>query len=192
MDQHSARPEVAGLEVARIGRVVATCDTTLPWGVTDGSGTPVESVNEFLRDLVACGSSVASCRSYGYDLLRWWRFLAAVQVAWDRAERGDVRDFVLWLRSTRNPARDRRRPDAPAAGSVNARTGKQYLAEGYAPATINHALSVLAVFYDFHVHAGTGPVVSPVPPQSRNGRRLDAHHNPLESFLLHRRGLYRQ
>ncbi|WP_169332384.1 tyrosine-type recombinase/integrase [Nocardia brevicatena] len=192
MDQQSVRPEVAGLNVARVGRVVATCDRTLPWVVVDGSGSPIGPVSDFLRDLVACGNSPASCRSYGYDLLRWWRFLAAMRVVWDRAERRDVRDFVLWLRTASNPARVRRRQDAPAAGSVNARTGKQYLAEGYAPATINHALSVLAVFYDFHVNAGTGPVVSPVPPQSRNGRRFDAHHNPMDPFPLHRRGLYRQ
>lgn len=103
-----------------------------------------------------------------------------------------MRDFVLWLRTAHNPARDRRRSDAPAAGSVNARTGKQYLREGYAPATINHALAVLAAFYSYHLEIGLGPVVSPVPPQSRDGRRLNAHHNPLEPFHLHRRGVYRQ
>jgi integrase len=152
----------------------------------------IAPVSEFLRDLLACGNSAASCRSYGYDLLRWFRFLAAVDVVWSRAQRGEVRDFVLWLRTSHNPARDRRRPDAPAAGSVNRRTGKPYLAAGYAPATINHALSVFSAFYDFHLHTGQGPVVSPVPPQSRNGRRLNAHHNPLEPFALHRRGTYRQ
>ncbi|MFJ7278486.1 tyrosine-type recombinase/integrase [Kitasatospora sp. NPDC098663] len=104
----------------------------------------------------------------------------------------DVRDFVLWLRTCHNPARDRNRPDAPAPGSLNARTGKPYLRSGYAPATINHAVSVLAAFYDHHLQTGQGPVVSPVPPQSRDGRRLDAHHNPLEPFRLHRRGAYRQ
>lgn len=50
--------------------------------------------------------------------------LAAVDVAWNRAQRAEVRDFVLWLRTCRNPARNRRRPDAPAPGSVNPRTGK--------------------------------------------------------------------
>jgi hypothetical protein len=47
-------------------------------------------------------------------LLRWFRFLAAIDVSWNRARRADVRDFVLWLRSSHNPARDRRRADAPA------------------------------------------------------------------------------
>lgn len=104
----------------------------------------------------------------------------------------DVRDFVLWLRTCHNPARDRRRPDAPTPGSLHARTGKPYLKTGYAPATINHAVSVLAVFYDHHLQTGQGPRVSPVPPQSRDGHRLEAHHNPLEPFRLHRRGAYRQ
>ena len=192
MDRQSAQRDLAALEVVRLGRVVATCDRTVPWVVLDGAGGPIGPVSEFLRDLVACGNAAASCRSYAYDLLRWWRFLAAVRVPWNRAKRGEVRDFVLWLRMSHNPARDRRRAGASAPGSVNARTGKQYLRTGYAPTTINHAISVLAAFYDLHLNTGEGPVVSPVSPQSREGRRVDAHHNPMESFPLHRRGFYRQ
>lgn len=182
----------AWLVVARIGRVESTTATTLPWAVLDGAGRPIAPASEFLRELLACGNTPASCRSYAFDLLRWFRFLAAVDIEWSRAKRGDVRDFVLWLRTCHNPARDRHRPDAPAPGSLNARTGKLYLNSGYAPATINHAVSVLAAFYDHHLQTGQGPLVSPVPPQSRDGRRLETHHNPLEPFRLHRRGAYRQ
>ena len=99
---------------------------------------------------------------------------------------------MLWLRVCHNPARDRHRPDAPAPGAVNPRTGKTSLRVGYAPATINHAVSVMSAFYEFHLLSGQGPVVSPVPPQSRGGLRLQGHHNPLEPFRLHRRGAYRQ
>jgi integrase/recombinase XerC len=120
------------LVVARVGGVRATGKTTLPWVVTDAAECPITPISQFLRDFVACGNSAASCRSYGYDLLRWWRFLAAVEVPWNRAERGQVRDFVLWLRAAHNPARDRRRSDAAVSGSVNPRTGKQYLSLGYA------------------------------------------------------------
>ncbi|MCX4404063.1 hypothetical protein OG840_20530 [Streptomyces sp. NBC_01764] len=184
--------EVSALVVARAGRVEATMATTLPWVVLDGAGRPITPVSEFLRELLACSNTPASCRSYAFDLLRWFRFLAAVDVEWSCAKRVDVCDFVLWLRTCHNPARDRRRPDAPTPGSLNARTGKPYLRSGYAPATINHAVSVLAAFYDHHLQTGQGPVVSPVPPQSRDGRRLEAHHNPLEPFRLYRRGAYRQ
>ena len=70
---------------------------------------------------------------------------------------------------------------------MNARTGKPYLGTGYAPATFNHAVAVLAAFHGYHAESGLSPVVSPVPPRSRDGRRLDAHHNPLEPFRLHAR-----
>jgi integrase/recombinase XerC len=192
LDEQIPQRDVAGLVVPWTGSVRPTGDPLLPWIVVDEVGEPVEPVSDFLRNLLACGNSPASCRSYGYDLLRWFRFLTAVGICWQRAQRTEVRDFVLWLRTSHNPARDRRRPDAPSPGSVNARTGKPYLGTGYAPATINHAVAVLSAFYDHHLETGRGPVVSPVPPRSRDGRRVNAHHNPLEPFRLHRRGAYRQ
>lgn len=65
-----------------------------------------------------------------------------MDVWWDRAQRGEVRDFVLWLRLAHNPARDRRRPGASEPGEMNPRTGKPSLQAGYAPATVNHRVSV--------------------------------------------------
>jgi integrase/recombinase XerC len=149
MDEHETIPrrDVAGLVVPpKIGAVRPADDPVLPWIVVDETGEQVESVSDFLRNLLACGNSPASCRSYAYDLLRWLRFLAAADIGWHRAQRTEVRDFVLWLRTSDNPARHRRRPDAPAPGSVNVRTGKPYLGTGYAPATINHAVAVLSAF----------------------------------------------
>ncbi|GGM36240.1 integrase [Promicromonospora citrea] len=192
VDGEGGGRSVAELVVVRSGAVRSTGAADLPWVVIDGAGVAIEPVSEFLRELLACGNGASSCRSYGYDLLRWFRFLAAVEVPWDRAQRDEVRDFVLWLRTSDNPARVRTRPDAPSPGSINARTGKPSLSAGYAPATINHALSVVAAFYAFHVRTGKGPIVSPVPPQSRRGGRVHAHHNPTEPFRLHKRGSYRQ
>jgi hypothetical protein len=81
MDEALAGRDVSGLVVARVGRVAATGNAVLPWAVVDGAGVPVGPVSEFLKDLLACGASPASCRSYGYALLRWFRFLAAVRVS---------------------------------------------------------------------------------------------------------------
>ena len=183
--------DVSGLSVALEGEVLATGEATLPYVVVDASRAPIGAVSEFLRDLVACDCSPASVRSYAFDLLRWLRFLAAVGVDWSSASRAEVRDFVAWLRVADNPQRARQRPGRPAPGSVNPRTGKRYLAAGYAPATINHALSVLAAYYAYHAEAGTGPLVSPVPWAGR-GPRAYAHHNPMEPFATRRRGAYRQ
>ncbi|MEE1782756.1 DUF6193 family natural product biosynthesis protein [Streptomyces sp. SP17BM10] len=98
-------------------------------------------MNAFLRNMRACDCSPLSHRSYGIDLLRWWRFLAAVDVPWRRAQPAEVRDFVLWMQHARKPSK--RRPGRPAPGRVNPTTGKRYPSAGYAPRTINHALSVI-------------------------------------------------
>lgn len=62
---------------------------------------------------------------------------------------------------------------------MNVRTGKRPLAAGYAPATINHALAVLASFYAFHARFARGPVVNPVPENPGRRERL-AYRSPLE------------
>ena len=57
----------------------------------------VEAVSTFLADLQAAGRSEATMRSYGMDLLRWFRFLWAVEVLWSQATRVEARDFCRWL-----------------------------------------------------------------------------------------------
>jgi integrase len=136
-------------------------------------------------------ASPLTCRSYGHDLLRWWRLLGLVEVSWDHASRAEVELLVGWLRSARNPQRERRDANTPAPGSVNLRTGKPTLGPGYAPSTINHALSVLSAFYAFHLHFGRGPLVNPVP-TGPNRRRLLAHRSPLEARPQVRRAPLRQ
>ena len=62
-------------------------------------------------------------------------------------------------------------PAAPAAAS----------GEAYAPSVRAHSETVLRGFYDFHLEAGTGPLVNPFPlDRSRRGGRAHAHHNPME------------
>ena len=183
--------DVSSLLLGNAGRVVEPGIDGLPVLVLDAFGEPIDPITGFLRELTACDQG-SSCRSYAYDLLRWWRYLAAIDVAWDHARREDVRDLVLWMRQAENPQRARSRPGAPVAGSVNAVTGKSYLAAGYAPRTINHQLAVLSRFYEFHRSMGRGPLLSPVPVASRGGARVGAHGNPLMPFPAHRRGAFRQ
>lgn len=185
-------PAARTLDVASIGTVVTTGNASLPYRVLDGAGSEIEPVSEFLHELAVGDCARSTCRSYAFDLLRWFRLLSALGVGWERAGRDEVREMVVWLRSADNPQRRRTNPEAPAPGSVNARTGKPHLGAGYAPATINHALSVVAGFYDFHLGQGRGPVINPVPAPSRRGARVHAHHGPLEPFRDHRRAPYRQ
>ncbi|MFJ5103970.1 hypothetical protein [Streptomyces sp. NPDC088554] len=60
-----------------------------PYRLVDGDGVVVEPVAVFFQELLAAGKAAATVRSYGMDLLRWWRFLLAVDVPWHRATRLD-------------------------------------------------------------------------------------------------------
>jgi integrase len=161
-----------------------------PFVVVDRAGQEIEAVSQFLRDLALSDASPLTCRSYGHDLLRWWRLLEAVDVAWDRATRAEVELLVGWLRNHPNLQRTRATSQSPA-GAVNTRTGKPSLAAGYSPSTINHALSVVSAFYAFHLLFGRGPLFNPVP-EAAGRRRLLAHRSPLLPQARTRRAPLRQ
>lgn len=159
--------DVRQLQLPVLGRVER--DERGDWQVIGADGVPVSAVHAFLTELSASDCAPSTCRSYAVDLLRWMRFCAAVEVPWQQATRREVRDLVRWFRGAPNRQRQRRlgAGGRPAPGTLNSATGKAYLGEGYAPRTINHALSVLSAFYAFAVSAGLGPLTNPVP----TGRR---------------------
>jgi integrase len=171
-------------------RVAATSGERIPYVVLGPDGRRLEPVTDYLTELLAGDCSPLTLRSYAYDLLDWFRFLAAAGVRWEQVERCHVPDWVLAAKASTNPQR-RRRPDQPPAGSVNQRTGKASLRDGYAAATINHRLSVVAAFYDHQRRLGRGPVTNPVPSEGPRSRR-NAHHNPMEPWQPGPRGAYRQ
>jgi site-specific recombinase XerD len=165
------------LEVAAVGSLAATGSKWEPYRLLDPAGRAVAAAASFFADLLAAGRSEATVRSYGMDLLRWFRFLWAVEVAWDRATRPEARDFCRWLAVTNGPTRSGSRPRAAAPYSVAVRT---------------HSETVLRCFYDFHRDVDTGPMVNPFPlDRSRRGGRAHAHHNPMEPYHHERAGLYR-
>lgn len=56
-----------------VGSVEETADLGLPFRLIDPAGEPVAAVSDYFRDLQAAGRSAATIRSYGLDLLRWFR-----------------------------------------------------------------------------------------------------------------------
>jgi integrase len=178
-------------ELPRVGMVRAGTTGSLPFVVVDEHHVEIEPFSVFLRDLMLTDMSPLTGRSYGNDLLRWWRLLGVLDVEWDHAAYAEVEVLVGWMRSADNPQRHRRRPSSPPAGSVNRRTGKRTLRQGYAPATINHALSVIGSLYAFHARFGRGPVTNPVPASPSRRARL-AHRSPIEAQAEHRRASLRQ
>lgn len=158
-----------------------------PFRLADPDGVAVPGVASFLRDLQARGRSASTQRSYAMDLLRWLRFCWAAGVPWEQATRVEARDFCRWIQVADKPGRP-----GSAPGSLNAVTGKPSPGRGYAPSTVRHCETVLRYFYDFHVEAGSGPIVNPFPlARDRRGGRANAHHNPMEPYRNERAGLYR-
>lgn len=181
-DESRAR-ETRETHVVRLpdwGRVVKGDGVVVPWRVVDPDGREVVPIAAFLRDFVAQGNRAGSVRSYAYALLRWWRWLAEVEVEWDRATSAEVRDFVLWLRRAHKPGRLARTSSASTAGTVNPVTGKRHLDDGYEPRTVRHSNAVLRSFYQYWIDIGKGPLVNPV--ALKRAERAHAHHNPLEPF----------
>ena len=177
--------DLARLAVPLAGALEETGDRWLPFRLTDPAGVVVEPVSAFFADLLAAGRSEATIRSYGMDLLRWFRFLWAAGVPWDTAIRAEARDFCRWMQVAGKPARPHWR--APERSPVPAAARG-----GYAPSVRAHSETVLRCFYEFHLETGTGPIVNPFPlDRSRRGRRANAHHNPMEPYRDERAGLYR-
>jgi integrase len=195
--------DLAGLVVARVGSLEQSGSPWEPCRLVAPDGRVVGPVGDYLKELQAVGHTAATQRSYGMDLLRWFRFLWTVEVAWDQATRVEARDFCRWVQIGGKPAVTHWRwaDGRPAGGLVAVAaagrapgrvTGKAAPSPRYAPATAAHAESVLRGFYDFHVEAGTGPMVNPFPLVRERGRsRVGAHHNPMEPHRSERVGRYR-
>jgi site-specific recombinase XerC len=171
--------DLARLVVPAAGSLQETGCQADPYRLVDPAGAPVGAVTAYFRDLQAAGRSAATLRSYGMDLLRWFRFLWAIDVPWNQATRAEARDFCRWLQVAGKPAR----PGAEAR-AVPARQ--------YAPSVRAHSETVLRSFYDVHLDAGTGPIVNPFPlDRARRAGRAHAHHNPMEPYRDQRAGLFR-
>jgi integrase len=199
--------DLSGLVVLDVGCLAETGDPWEPYRLLDADGAVVEPAAAFFADLQAASRSEGTLRSYGNDLLLWWRWLAAVEVPWNQATTVEGRDFARWMRIADKPARPHWRhrdtetpgspaghsgPKKPAAPMVNPVTGKAAPGAKYAPSSRAHAETTLRTFYNFHLDEGTGPIINPFPlDRSRRAGRANAHHNPMDLFKLERKGRYR-
>ncbi len=195
--------DLSTLVVARVGRIEETGSPWEPYRLVDPSGTVVQPAARFLAELQALGRSEATQRSYGNDLLRWFRFLWAIGVPWDQATRAEARDYSRWVQAGGKPESIRWSAGAsePTAGEAassvaaprpNRVTGKTPPGPTYASATAAHGESVLRAFYDLHVETGHGPMVNPFPlARERRRGRLGAHRSPMDPPRNQRAGRYR-
>lgn len=189
-DVDVADRDLAALVVPSVGRLVKTGEGFLPWRIEDARGEPIAPVDQYLRDLVAAGRATTTVRSYGMDLLRWFRFLYAVEVDWNRATRVEARDFSVWIQMITKPFGRSKSKDPGRTADRRGEPGTA-AAGRYAASTVVHSETVLRLFYEFHREACTGPIMNPFPTSPRRRDRANAHHNPMELFRHERAGRYR-
>ena len=117
------RAEVVAVPVVpQRGTLQRTGDLFEPYRLVDPSGAVV-APSGYLRELAASGRPAATQRSYGMDLLRWFRFLWAVEIDWRQATRTEARDFCSWLQLTDKPTRPHWRYPGPARQGLRRRGG---------------------------------------------------------------------
>ncbi|MEV5084535.1 hypothetical protein AB0K74_39150 [Streptomyces sp. NPDC056159] len=75
MNDRAPERDLSRLAVPRWGRLVETGDRYEPYQLVGADGATVAPVAMFFQELLAAGKAAATVRSYGMDLLRWWRFL---------------------------------------------------------------------------------------------------------------------
>lgn len=61
------------MAVPRVGSLLETGDVWEPYRLLDPAGAVVEPVAVYLKDLQGIGRPATTQRSYGMDLLRWFR-----------------------------------------------------------------------------------------------------------------------
>ena len=137
VDRGEPAVDVAGLAVAFVGRLVATGERWEPYRLVDGGGVIVGAAQAYFGHLQAAGRSESTIRSYGLDLLRWFRFLWAAGVGWDQATRAEAREFCRWLMVAGKPVRRHWRerrlgPEVPGVGPGVCAVGACALREGAA------------------------------------------------------------
>jgi hypothetical protein len=120
--------DLGSLAVPLVGSLLGTGDPWEPYQLLDCDGAVVGAVAGYLKDLQAAGHPAATQRSYGMDLLRWFRFGWAIECPWDQATRVEARDFCRWVQLTAKPARPHWRtgPDGAAEPSAVGRPASPF------------------------------------------------------------------
>src|SRR6266496_4096919 len=103
--------------------------------VIDDTGMLVEPIVRYLKYLDLIGAARQTLRSYAHMLRLYWEYVTQQQLDWQHVTLDDLSRFVLWLKLPSGSLKV-----LPAHPVPQARSNR----------TINHALTVVRSFYDYH------------------------------------------
>jgi integrase/recombinase XerD len=154
--------------------------------VIDDTGMLVEPIVRYLKYLDLIGSARQTLRSYAYMLRLYWEYVTQQQLDWQHVTLDDLSRFVLWLKLPSGSLKV-----LPAHPIPQARSNR----------TINHALTVVRSFYDYHwrleeaVTDVKGTTTTHLPARARRYKSF-LHHltsgSPVEKNILKQKEVKRQ
>ncbi|NJL09233.1 MAG: tyrosine-type recombinase/integrase [Calothrix sp. SM1_7_51] len=107
------------------------------WMVLDDNYLPVEPIQKYLHYLDNVGRSPNTIQTYAYNLKLFWEFLRSEKLDWRSCNMEDLSNFIHWLRNPND-----------GALSIHVQNSKR------CEKTINHCLTTVCGFYDFHERIG--------------------------------------
>jgi integrase/recombinase XerD len=118
-------------------RVVAieTQEEQLRYVVINDMGELVDPIVRYLKFLDRTGAARHTLRSYAFVLKQYWEFLSQECIDWQKITLDDFSRFVLWLKLPTGSLKV-----LPVHPVSQARSHR----------TINHAITVVTNFYDYH------------------------------------------
>ncbi len=108
------------------------------WIVLDDDYLPVEPIQKYLNYLDNLDRSPNTISVYAHNLKLYWEFLRDNQLDWKTINIENLADFIHWLRN-------------PNKNVISIQPQMSQRCEK----TINHCLTVVCGFYEFHEHLGT-------------------------------------
>ena len=109
------------------------------WIVLDDEYLPIEPIGKYLHYLESVGRSPNTIGTYARNLKLFWEFLLCSKLDWLEIDLEQLSNFIHWLR---NPSRSR--SVLSIEPQVSLRCEK----------TINHCLTTVCGFYEFHERLG--------------------------------------
>jgi integrase/recombinase XerD len=122
---------------------VETSQNERRYAVIDERGALVEPVMRYLKYLDRLGAARNTLHSYATVLKLYWEFLSQEQLDWQQITLDDLARFVLWLKLPTGSLKV-----LPAHPVPQARSNR----------TINHALTTVTGFYDYHWRMEEGSI----------------------------------
>ena len=103
--------------------------------VIDDTGSLIEPIARYLKYLDRINASRQTLRSYAFALRMYWEYLSQQQIDWQHVTLDELSAFVLWLKLPSGSLKV-----IPVHPVPQARSNR----------TINHTLTVVRNFYDYH------------------------------------------